>query len=92
MTEHFIDILKDLIHCYEVVNNENNPLNREVKMWRNKFLNTQKHIENKENAARIWNVFMCIPSDGFMGNSDEHNLNIPERHYDNIARSINENK
>jgi len=76
--DEVIDGLKNLIHFYELFNNENSAYNKEINMWRNRFLD-EKIKGNDSKSMYIKNVFLGMPYDNFMKNTPEENLILLDR-------------
>lgn len=56
--EEFVDALKELTRCYDYCNDEESPQNKEISMWRNKFL-----IDNNISDIYIKKCFINSPSE-----------------------------
>lgn len=81
MTNELIEGLKDLISAYDTLENGND----EIRMWRDRYLGTLPLYEDKKFAARIWMMFLYMPSKTMMQKSPEdwiRELEDEEKNYE----------
>jgi hypothetical protein len=78
-TKEFIDALRKMVEYYDYAEEKENDLNKELIMWRERFLSSLPKLDNPEKAAYIWNVFLAYPSETFLTNN-------PEAHIEKIAK------
>lgn len=64
-TEEFIQIMKDLIRCYDQMA-PGSLIHREIMMWREKFLESQPKFEDIHKSNYVNNVFLSTPSYGVL--------------------------
>jgi len=63
-----ISALIELTQCYLSMNDPDNPMRREIRMWRQRF------AENNNVTDRAKNFFMYYPSCSFMDKTPEETL------------------
>lgn len=78
-TEDFIEILKELVKCYES-SKPGSPIHKEMDMWRSKFLKYDENMENLEienaySAYCVRSIFKSSPSYEMLKKSPEELLN-----------------
>ncbi len=72
--EDFINSMKELIRCYEICNDPNSPVSREIQMWRFRFLKDNNKIKSCDSLTE--NYFMATSSDVMMEKTPERCLSI----------------
>ena len=69
-SDNFVNILESLTRSWRECNDPDSGTQREIQMWREKFLNEKKP------SRKVGIHFMAIPSKEFMKRSVEENLEI----------------
>ena len=64
-TSNFIGILEDLIHCWKCCHDPNSGVQKEIHMWRSRFLKDKNATSYEES------VFHSIPSSNLMKETPE---------------------
>lgn len=67
MKNEMIDTLKELIRSYDLCNDPDSPIIREISMWRYRFLS-----EEKEDIVKF--TFLAVPSENLMNTTPEEFL------------------
>lgn len=83
MRNNLVKDLEDLLACWKLCNDEDSPINQEINMWRNSFLETclEQEKYSEEEIIKIKSYFMAIPSENFM-------QKIPEEQFFSIKKYI----
>jgi|FreactTroBogLake_1042271.scaffolds.fasta_scaffold86248_1 hypothetical protein len=61
MNKEFIDSLRELVNCHDLCNIAESPVNRELRMWREIFLNAyqaETPIEDEKIRSEVFMKFM----------------------------------
>ena len=61
-----IDSMKELIRCYEICNDPNSPIQRELTMWRKRFLQEQWVAASSKRKDYEECHFLFVPSETLM--------------------------
>lgn len=70
MTEDLVAAIKELIRCYEECQPHSHS-NKEIIMWRERFLSSLPKLEDKNKASKLWCYFLYTPSSVMMKSSPE---------------------
>lgn len=80
----FISGMKELLRCYDIVYTSDSSINREVQMWRKRFIDSIGESESVEEQI-IKNTFLYTPSEEMMNQS-------PEQLLDELRMAIRDSK
>ncbi len=75
MDNQLVTDLKKLLRCYDLCSNENSGINREIRMWRDRYCD-EKLSGNKTNEINAREYFRTMTSEYLMGRSLESQLEI----------------
>lgn len=82
-SEELINALKEIIHCYEAVNDPESPSHREINMWRERFLKENLTEEHKKKNPLAAHYFYATPCNDLMKKGPDEwfkiCLKLPER-------------
>ncbi len=88
MENEMISWMRDLVDAYDHREQSMGPVEKENRMWRNKFLNSLEKKKDPKKAAIVWNTFMAIPSSDFMGSHLEDGIFLPEKLINHIEMGV----
>jgi hypothetical protein len=81
MEEELIEAMRKIVSFYD--NREAS--NKEISMWRNRFLASLPLERDAESGAKLWSVFLYMPTTAMIAKS-------PERHIKDIQEKLHENQ
>lgn len=70
-TNELIKAMRQVIECYDYCTNPENPSEREIRMWRERFISEQPKIEDKEKYTYVGRCFLFASSEYMMINGPE---------------------
>jgi hypothetical protein len=63
MTEDLINAMKELVRCYESANDRESATNKEIEMWRDRFIRSIPRLVDLKKDMQMTAHFLCLPSE-----------------------------